>query len=43
MLLAQGERASELRKPRIAELEGEPDHVPIERRRHIHIADERIT
>jgi hypothetical protein len=29
----------ELRVPRIAELEGEPDHVPIERRRHIHIAD----
>jgi hypothetical protein len=29
----------ELRVPRIAELEEEPDHVPIERRRHIHIAD----
>jgi hypothetical protein len=29
----------ELRVPRIAELEGEPDHVPIERRRHIQIAD----
>jgi hypothetical protein len=29
----------EVRIPGIAELEGEPDHVPIERRRHIHIAD----
>jgi hypothetical protein len=29
----------ELHVPRIAQLEREPDHVPIERRRHIHIAD----
>jgi hypothetical protein len=29
----------ELHVPRIAELEGEPDHVPIEGRRHFHIAD----
>src|SRR5215207_10198362 len=29
----------ELRVPRIAELEGEPDHVLIERRRRIQIAD----
>jgi hypothetical protein len=29
----------ELRVSRVAELEGEPDHVPIECRRHIQIAD----
>jgi len=29
----------ELHVPRIAELEGKPHHVPIERRRHIHIAE----
>jgi hypothetical protein len=29
----------EFHAPPIPELEGKPDHVPIERRRHIHIAD----